>query len=778
MKNLFVTIFILVNGLCYAQTIYNGNITNNNNQPLVGATISTYNHENGVTTNFNGNFEISIEGNSEVTISHIGYKTATILLTTTFNNIKLEEGSQILEEIIVSASREQQKRSEIPAAISVVSSQDIEETKAFGLDQLVNQVPGVFMSTSKATSNEQHMMAVRSPISTKSLFLYLEDGIQIRPTAVFNHNALLEMNSISFRRVEVLKGPASSIYGSEAIGGSFNFITKNPTKDLTGSIGFQINDLGLTKYDFEIAKYTNNRFGFYLGTNYTQRNNGPVDHSNYEKFAVTFKTVYDVNLSTKWTNVIDFIDYRSDMTGSLSELDYTNGNYESDQTFTERIARAFRFRSTLDKFWNDHNKTSFNFIYRDNIMDQNPSYRIRQFRNQGQLSGLGSGELNSNQYNSFVGLIQHKINFDFKNSSLIVGATTDYSPQKYAAETTAVSVNTETGQNVDFHLNSGDFILNYEADIYNYAGYFQYEISPIESLKITTAIRYDRFIYDYNNLIDGQAGVRDTKTDYDNFAPKLGVNYNFSNRAGVYAGYSNGFTPPQTSSLYRNSLVGVGGEVFDLKPSNYDNYEVGGYFNIANKLNLDVAIYLLEGKNTLVTLRDQNDEFFNANAGKTRSLGIEYGITYNLLPELTLTHNGSFAKHRYIDFFEQGEDYSDTDMETAPNLLGFTLVNYKPSFFKNFSITAEHELVGKYNTSFEGQVDNDDGTFSTSTYKGHHIINLRASYLYKRFEVWLHALNVFDELYSPRASFNRYRGENSYSAGNPRAFHTGIKYNF
>ena len=777
-KHIIFLITIVMSISTYAQTAYKGNVVNNN-QPLAGATIvSSDNPENGVMTDYHGNFEIILNDTSEVTVSYLGYKTITLNLNISFNAIQLENDSQVLNEIVISASREQQKRSEVPAAISVINAKTIDDTKAFSIDQLVNQVPGVFMSSSKATSNEQHMMAVRSPISTKELFLYLEDGLQIRPTAVFNHNALLEMNNTALGRVEILKGPASSIYGSEAIGGSFNFITKNPTRDLTGSIGFQINDLGLTRYDFEISKYTNDKFGIYLGTHHVQRKDGPVAHSDYEKFAVTFKTVYDFNSSLKWVNVIDYIDYRSDMTGSLSEIDYTNGNYESDQTFTERVARSFRFRSTLDKFWSEKNKTSFNFIFRDNVMDQNPSYRVRQFRNQGQLTGFGSGELNSNQYNSFVGLIQHKMNFDFKNSSLIVGATTDYSPQEYKAETIGVTVDIETGQNTGFNLNSGDFILNYEADIFNYAGYFQYEISPIEAFKITAALRYDKFVYDYNNHIDGQAGARDTKTDYDNFAPKLGVNYNFSNQAGIYAGYSNGFTPPQTSSLYRNSLVGVGGEVFDLKPSEYNNYEIGGYFNIANKWKLDAAIYLLEGKNTLVTLRNENDEFFNSNAGKTRSFGIEYGITYKPIPELTFTHNGSFAKHRYINFFEQGVDYSDTDMETAPNLLGITLINYKPEFFQGFSITAEHELVGKYNTSFENQVDNGNGTFTTSTYNGHNVINLRASYSFQNFEIWLHALNILDELYSPRASYNAFQGENSYTAGNPRAFHLGIKYNF
>src|SRR5690606_35537771 len=97
----------------------------------------------------------------------------------------------------------------------------IKENKPIGIEQVVKQAPGVFMSTSSVSGNEQHMMAVRSPITTKALFLYLEDGIPIRPSAIFNHNALIETNQTAFDRIEILKGPASSIYGSDAVGGSF-----------------------------------------------------------------------------------------------------------------------------------------------------------------------------------------------------------------------------------------------------------------------------------------------------------------------------------------------------------------------------------------------------------------------------------------------------------------------------------------------------------------------------------------------------------------------------
>jgi len=102
---------------------------------------------------------------------------------------------EALEEVLVSsANRELQKRSEVPGSIAIITAKGSKETKAFGIDQLVNNIPGVFMSTSRVASNEQHFMAVRSPISTRALFLYLEDGLPIRPTSVFNHNSLLEMN--------------------------------------------------------------------------------------------------------------------------------------------------------------------------------------------------------------------------------------------------------------------------------------------------------------------------------------------------------------------------------------------------------------------------------------------------------------------------------------------------------------------------------------------------------------------------------------------------------
>ena len=772
---LFVSIY------SYAQTTYNGQIFNEQNQPVSGATIQSIEENKGVMSDLQGNFNINLN-NNKVKISYIGYKTQTVNLTKGTNKITLVIDQNALEEIVISASREQQKRSEVPAAISVISSQKIKETKPFGIDQLVNDVPGVYMSTSRSNSNEQHFTAIRSPISTKPLFLFLEDGLPIRPTAIFNHNALLEMNLVAHERIEVLRGPNASIYGSDAIGGSFNFITKNPTKKLTGHVGFQANELGYSSISFDAGKQITDHFGIYIGSQFNQRNNGPFEHSDYDKFALTVKTVFQPFENSRFTLAYNGIDFFTDMAGSISEPNYRSQNFESDQTFTNRDAVSSRIRATWDQKWNVNNKTSLNLAFRDNVMKQNPSFRISPERVRGTPTGRILGEVNNNSFQSYFGNLQHQLKIPSIQSSLILGGSVDMTEQDYVANRTLVTQDETTRKNTDFEVLEDDFILNYKADILNYAAYTQFEFSPIEQLKLTGGLRYDRFEYDFTNRKTDEDALEDRKDTWDNLAPKIGANFNFTNRIGLYANYSQGFTPPQASTLYRNR-----DENENLKPSRYDNFEIGSYFNINKKIRLDLALYELVGKNTLVTVRsdDGDDAFISTNAGETRSYGIEYGVVYNPIPQITISHNGSYAKHKYEKFTTvisrrgSGElgDFSDTDRETAPNLIGTSKIRVTPG--NGLSFGFEHELIGKYNTSFEDFVRDEDGNRTqTATYSGHNVFNFQASYQYKKIEFWMHLLNMFDKLYSNRASYNLFRNQNSYTVGNPRTFHVGVKYNF
>src|SRR3712207_3510031 len=87
----------------------------------------------------------------------------------------------------------------------------------------MNRLPGVHVSE---LSGEGHSLAIRQPITTKPMYLYLEDGVPTRPTGFFNHNALYEVNIPQSGGVEVIKGPGTALFGSDAIGGVVNVLTR------------------------------------------------------------------------------------------------------------------------------------------------------------------------------------------------------------------------------------------------------------------------------------------------------------------------------------------------------------------------------------------------------------------------------------------------------------------------------------------------------------------------------------------------------------------------
>ena len=177
MKKLFVLLLIgiLLPLSGFTQTLYQGKIIDTNNQPVSGATIvSSKNSKAGTTSDIDGYFKIMLQDTNTVFVSMIGFSSQKVVLNTSKTTIIiLKDSLENLDNVVISASREQQKRAEVPASISVVTQQKIDETKAFGIDQIVNQIPGVFLSSSRAASNEQPFYGYQNTYIYKiSLFIF------------------------------------------------------------------------------------------------------------------------------------------------------------------------------------------------------------------------------------------------------------------------------------------------------------------------------------------------------------------------------------------------------------------------------------------------------------------------------------------------------------------------------------------------------------------------------------------------------------------------------
>src|SRR5690349_1275549 len=187
-----------------SQTIIKAKIIDaSTKEPIEGASIrcADAHCSCGCTTTASGEFQLKCTDCKQLTVSYIGYTPHVISVSSPIQLVSLFQQQSLMQEVVVSANRgEAVKRAEAPIAIAVLNQRMIRETKPITADQVLNKVSGVNMVN---LGNEQHQMSIRQPMTTKSLFLYLEDGIPVRTTGVFNHNALLEMNLAATKTIEV-----------------------------------------------------------------------------------------------------------------------------------------------------------------------------------------------------------------------------------------------------------------------------------------------------------------------------------------------------------------------------------------------------------------------------------------------------------------------------------------------------------------------------------------------------------------------------------------------
>ena len=433
MKHIYIIMFSLAylwGNMLQAQNI-TGTITDENTgEPLPFATVVNLSTTETTVTDLQGKFQLEgVEKKDTLEITLMGYEPQKMLATTGLE-VRLHAVSLTMNEMVISTNREQEKRTEAPVAISGISSGTIEDNKPTTIDQVLNQTAGVYMVD---LGNEQHTMSIRRPIDYGASYLYMEDGVPIRASGVFNHNALLEINMANVSKIEIIRGPASSLYGSEAIGGAVNFISKRPSVNPTAGISVQGNTIGYRRTDF-YASNTFNKLGVRVAGYYANQQNGTLAHSDFNKLALSLSANYYINDNTTlvWNSAM--IDYYSDMSGSLDSADFYSKTYGSNHTFTNRRVNAFRTKLALNHYWNDMSKTTITGYFRANSVKQNPSYRVSDDYRPWTGSGdpnLAHGQLNDNSFNSYGLIAQHKQDFEWLNSSLIVGGSVDYSPNTY-----------------------------------------------------------------------------------------------------------------------------------------------------------------------------------------------------------------------------------------------------------------------------------------------------------------------------------------------------------
>ncbi|MBO6574207.1 MAG: TonB-dependent receptor [Rhodothermales bacterium] len=231
MKPLSLLLGLLLAMPVSAQTI-SGTVTDEDGVALIGASVLVQGTTIGAVTDTDGAFQLDYMGAFPVTleVSYIGYRTAEISIAAATTTLRIQLAEQISfgPEVVVSASRRPEKLQEAPAAVAVLTD---DELSASGgtitpLRALIN-TPGVEL---QQQTGQRINLALRgsSGIFSTDVFPMLDYRSLISPGLEFFDSQNSPINNIDLERIEVVLGPGSALYGPDVTTGVVHFISKDP----------------------------------------------------------------------------------------------------------------------------------------------------------------------------------------------------------------------------------------------------------------------------------------------------------------------------------------------------------------------------------------------------------------------------------------------------------------------------------------------------------------------------------------------------------------------
>ena len=645
----------------------------------------------------------------------------------------------MLSEIVVTSQRRDQPLADHLGNIDLLDSALVDAVKHQHPYELMTRSAGVWVSRG---SGQEHLTAIRSPVLTGAGscggFLFLEDGIPIRPAGFCNVNQLFEIATEQARAVEVIRGPGNALYGSNALHGTINFVMPSPgdRSDSHGSVEVGSNEFVRVRAEAPLDPDAN----LFAALHYAD-DGGFRDDSGYSQWKFHGKAATSV-FGGNLVSAFSATDLDQETAGFIvgedaykdPAVNRSNPNPEAFREASSQRLYAIWSRSAGD----------FSIDVRPFLRHSDMSF-LQHF--------LPGQPLEENGHVSFGALTS--VTVASPRQTTIIGADIEWSDvwleQTQFGPTEGSDFLQETrpeGKHYD-----------YEVATFLMAPYIQTEILLSEVLTIELGLRAEFSRYDYENRMltgntrdDGTpcgfggclySRPADRSDSFVNFAPNVGIGYRLGPETLLYASAGRGFRAPQTTELYR---LQNGQAIADLHSERLDSIEAGVRRSTPNWL-LDVAVFTMRKRDSIF----RDSQGFNVSGGRTRHEGVEVSLDWQVGQGWSATLDATYARHQY-DFntvAARGETFvSGRDVDTAPRLFGSAEVHYDSG--DRLRGALQWVYMGDYYLDAENRFD----------YPGHSLLNLRAAYeLGARMTISARLNNVLDEDYADRAdyAFGSYR---------------------
>ncbi len=630
--------------------------------------------------------------------------------------------------ISVTASRVASEVQQTPAAISIIDQQELDRVKVVdSRRELLKRIPGYSM-----------IRNLRIPSGGKNYTINLIDGLAIG--SAFGSGTIgsvEDSNTLDIERVEVIRGPASALYGSNALGGVINVITRDPPVEPEYRVWGEAGEYGRQRGGVSAAG-SNDALGYFLDANFLDYD-GWQDRTDNERKQFSSKLLYTPDIDVAYTFRVEYLDLYQENPGSLTQAQY-NDDWQQALVYDA---------------YNDEESLSGTFKYERDLSKDSGielSYGIRNTEAEGPPSYSATGGFSSSDVTNqnLVGLYRH--DFDWYDSQLIVGVDLLHSDSLSKTYTDRDP--------------SSDISQKWDVTAITQSPFAQYELSPKSWLHLSLGARYDHISYS----ADGYKVSRGVTTDYDestsfsHLSPKAGATFDLNARNSLWVGYGQGFVVPSRTYLF------VGSRGYDanpdLDPEKARNYELGLRGKTQDGwLNYDITLY----HTTITDMLVADDEVdLYVNAGEVLVKGVE--STIGMVPakdwRIDLTH--TYAVNKYLDFVSGTSDYSGNTMSASPRHHIDARLTWVP--LPGLSTELEWNHISSYYTSN----DNDD---PRGQVKRPNLVNLRVAYERGPWSFWGTVLNLADRKYAERVSYSTDDGREM-DVGGPRTLYAGLAYNW
>ncbi|KAA6343069.1 Colicin I receptor [termite gut metagenome] len=497
-----------------------------------------------------------------------------------------------LDEVTITSTRSQVNRNDVPITISVINRNEIEESNESALLPILSeQIPGLFITERGiagfgVSSGGTGGITIRGVGGSPTTgVLVLIDG-HPQYMGIMGHHLPDAYGTSNIERVEVIRGPASVLYGSNAMGGAINIITRKQNKEGWETHGRFIYGSYNTQKYMANAGFKKSKLDAFVSVNH-DRTDGHRDNSDFHITNLYAKAGYELSEHFNVWSDISVASYRTQNPGTTTRL-----MFENIADITRGVVSA-----TLE---NDYGKSSG---------------ALKLFYNFGDHD-INDGYAEGNKLPDFR----------FRSTDKNFGGTLYqiFRPGKGSEITAGFDFKSYGGRAWNSPLNKSKLDeIQVDTTTYEVAGYAIIQQTLFEKLTVNAGLRLEH-----------------NKNYGSEWLPQIGFAYRPQKYTTLKASASKGFRSPTIRELYYRAVWAAANP--DLKPERMTNYEVSinqSFFD--RRLSIELTGYITKGSN-LIQIQSVEGKGKNTNTGEFNNKGFEFTGKWYIMRNLELRGNYSY----------------------------------------------------------------------------------------------------------------------------------------